>query len=33
MNQNQTLTAVLWIAAFAILILFIVRRRKRKMKG
>ncbi len=31
--DNQTMSTVLWIAAAAILVLYIVRRRKRKISG
>jgi hypothetical protein len=33
MTDNQILTAILWVAAGAVLILLIMRRRKRKMQG
>ncbi len=33
MGDNTTVTAILWIAAGAILVLLIMRRRKRKMQG
>jgi len=33
MGDNTMLSAILWIAAGGILILFIMRRRKRKMQG
>jgi hypothetical protein len=33
MNPNQILTAVLWVAAIGILVLFVMRRKKRKSQG
>jgi len=33
MNNNQILSAVLWIAAGVFLILLVMRRRKRKIQG
>lgn len=33
MNQGQVLTAVLWVAAIGILVLFLMRRKKRKSQS
>ncbi len=33
MNPNQILTVVLWVAAIGILVLFVMRRKKRKSQG
>jgi hypothetical protein len=33
MNQGQIFTAVLWIAAVGILVLFLMRRKKRKSQS
>jgi hypothetical protein len=33
MNQGQILTAVLWVAAIGILVLFLMRRKKRKSQS